>query len=56
MRAMRNKVIHDYFDVELTVIWSTVKEDLPQLKQQIHALLIERRRGPTHEREQDTSR
>ena len=56
MRAMRNKVIHDYFDVELTVIWSTVKEDLPQLKQQINALLIEHRRGAKHEREQDPSR
>lgn len=39
MRGMRNKVIHDYFDVELTVVWSTVKNDLPQLKQQIDALL-----------------
>jgi uncharacterized protein with HEPN domain len=39
MRAMRNKVIHDYFDVELGVVWSTVKDDLPKLKQQIDALL-----------------
>jgi uncharacterized protein with HEPN domain len=39
MRAMRNKVIHDYFDVELGVVWSTVRDDLPKLKQQITALL-----------------
>ena len=32
MRAMRNKVIHDYFDVEPGVVWSTVKNDLPSLK------------------------
>ena len=39
MRAMRNKVIHDYFDVELGVVWSTVKDDLPGLKEQITDLL-----------------
>ena len=39
IRAMRNKVIHDYFDVELGVVWSTVKDDLPGLKEQITDLL-----------------
>jgi uncharacterized protein with HEPN domain len=29
MRGMRNKMIHDYFDVNLNVVWSTVNEDLP---------------------------
>lgn len=46
MRGMRNKVIHDYFDVDLTVVWGTVKEDLPKLKQQIDALLIVVKRDP----------
>ncbi len=39
MRGMRNKMIHDYFDVDLNLVWSTVKEDLPRLKQQIDDLL-----------------
>jgi uncharacterized protein with HEPN domain len=39
MRVMRNKMIHDYFDVDVMVVWSTVKDDLPQLKQQIDYLL-----------------
>jgi uncharacterized protein with HEPN domain len=39
MRGMRNKMIHDYFDVNVTVVWNTVKEYLPRLKQQIDALL-----------------
>jgi uncharacterized protein with HEPN domain len=39
MRGMRNKVIHNYFDVDWAVVWSTVKDDLPQLKKQIDALL-----------------
>ncbi len=39
MRGMRNKMIHDYFDVNLNVVWNTIKEDLPRLKQQIEVLL-----------------
>jgi uncharacterized protein with HEPN domain len=42
MRGMRNKVIHNYFDVNLTVVWNTVKDDFPRLKQQIDDLLKER--------------
>jgi uncharacterized protein with HEPN domain len=44
MRGMRNKVIHNYFDIDWEVIWSTVKDDLPRLKSQIDELLIEQRR------------
>ncbi len=44
MRGMRNKMIHDYFDVDLRVVWNTIKEDLPRLKGQIDVLLIELRR------------
>jgi uncharacterized protein with HEPN domain len=44
MRGMRNKVIHNYFDVDWDVIWSTVKDDLPRVKKQIDELLIEQRR------------
>ena len=54
MRGMRNKMIHDYFEVNVKVVWNTVKENLPQLKQQIDALLIEQRRG--RKPEQDPSR
>lgn len=43
-RGMRNKTIHDYFDVDLTVVWATIKEDLPQLKQLVDSLLTEYRR------------
>ncbi len=39
MRGMRNRMIHNYFDVNIDVLWGTVKDDLPQLKKQIHALL-----------------
>ncbi len=39
MRDMRNRMIHAYFDVNITIVWNTVKNDLPQLKQQIDRLL-----------------
>lgn len=41
MRAMRNRMIHDYFDVNVGIVWNTIKDDLPQLKQQINDLLID---------------
>lgn len=51
MRGMRNVVIHEYFFVDLKIVWTTVKDDLPRLKQQIDGLLIEQRRG--HEQDRD---
>jgi len=39
MRDMRNRMIHAYFDVNISVVWNTVKNDLPSLKQQIEPLV-----------------
>ena len=39
MRAMRNIAIHEYFFVDLEIVWTTVKNDFPELKRQIEALL-----------------
>ncbi len=30
--AMRNRLIHVYFDIDLDRVWDTVTEDLPKLK------------------------
>ena len=32
MRGMRNKMIHNYFDVSLEIVWATVKNALAQAK------------------------
>jgi uncharacterized protein with HEPN domain len=40
MRGMRNKMVHDYFDIDWKIVWSTVKDDLPRLKKQIDGLLL----------------
>lgn len=40
MIAMRNRLIHGYFDVDLDIVWQTVKDDLPLLKSQLEGISI----------------
>jgi uncharacterized protein with HEPN domain len=37
--GMRDKLIHDYFDVDIKRVWNTAKRDLPPLKSAILGLL-----------------
>ena len=37
--GMRDKVIHDYFGVNLEIVWAVVEKELPKLKQAIGRLL-----------------
>lgn len=37
--AMRNRLIHSYFDVNLDIVWQTVTEELPPLVTEIQKLL-----------------
>ena len=36
--AMRNRLIHAYFDVDLDILWQTVSEDLPLLLEQLNSI------------------
>ena len=36
--SMRNKLVHAYFDINYKIVWSAVKEDIPQLLQQLKAV------------------
>lgn len=36
--TMRNFLIHAYDDVDLTVVWKTIQEDIPLLKENIKSL------------------
>lgn len=38
MRGMRHVVVHEYWGVDLNVIWRTATEDLSTLKTQLEAL------------------
>jgi uncharacterized protein with HEPN domain len=31
MTTMRNRLIHAYFDIDLDIVWTTVRDDLPLL-------------------------
>ena len=35
MRGLRNRVVHDYFGLDLEIIWQIISEDLAQLKSQL---------------------
>lgn len=37
--SMRNRLIHAYFDVDLDIIWQTVKSDLPDLIRALEKIL-----------------
>lgn len=37
--GMRNKVIHEYFGVDLDLVWDVVKKDIPHLKREILKML-----------------
>ncbi len=45
VRAMRNVLIHEYFGVNLKVIWDTYNRNLPPLKAFVERVLKEEERG-----------
>lgn len=39
--GMRDKLIHQYFGVNIKKVWQTVKKDIPILKEKINAIIKE---------------
>ncbi|WP_414528499.1 DUF86 domain-containing protein [Nodularia chucula] len=39
MIGMRNILTHNYFEIDLDVVWLVIKRELPNLKPQIEAIL-----------------
>lgn len=39
MAGMRDKLIHDYIDVDLWIVWKSIKQDLPLLRTEFKKLL-----------------
>jgi uncharacterized protein with HEPN domain len=37
--GMRDKLIHDYFGVDIDKVWLTAKDDLPPLKKSVQSVL-----------------
>jgi uncharacterized protein with HEPN domain len=38
MRGMRNRIAHGYFEIDLDVVWETVRSALPELQKQLTKL------------------
>lgn len=41
IKGMRNKIIHDYEDIDFTVLWGTITESLPVLSNNIQKTLAQ---------------
>ncbi len=37
--GMRDKLIHDYFGVDYSLVWNTIKEKLPQFRKDIEEII-----------------
>lgn len=50
MRGMRNRIAHGYFDINLDVVWETVKTALPELLAQLSTVLQDANNNPTRDK------
>lgn len=41
IKGMRNKIVHDYENVDLSVLWGTIKNSLPDLKDRLKNIILE---------------
>lgn len=39
IKSFRNKLIHEYFGIDYTIVWDVVKNEIPILKKQIMNIL-----------------
>ncbi|MEM6836684.1 MAG: DUF86 domain-containing protein [Cyanobacteria bacterium P01_C01_bin.120] len=37
--GMRNRLVHDYFEIDVNIVWAVVSNDLPQLLPEIERLI-----------------
>lgn len=40
IKGMRNRIVHDYENVDLSVLWGTVRNSLPELKSKLKNIII----------------
>jgi uncharacterized protein with HEPN domain len=37
--GLRNRIVHEYFGVDLAIIWQIIRIDLPDFKEQLQRIL-----------------
>lgn len=47
--AMRNRVVHGYFEVDLNILWDVAIGEVPPLRDQVRAILAELTSAPDGE-------
>ena len=40
IKGIRNRIVHDYENVDLSVLWGTIKESLPELKEKLKDIIL----------------
>jgi len=43
MAGMRDKLVHEYFGIDLRVLWKTAREDIPQIEELFQAFAREKK-------------
>ncbi|MCL1833244.1 MAG: DUF86 domain-containing protein [Leptospirales bacterium] len=38
--GLRNRIVHDYENIDMTMLWDVIRDDLPALKLQIQKILL----------------
>jgi uncharacterized protein with HEPN domain len=41
MARMRDRIVHGYFNIDLEILWKTVKERVPEARQHVRRILDE---------------
>lgn len=41
MRGLRNRIIHNYDDIDYKIVWKVIKNEMPKLIQQIESIFDE---------------
>lgn len=40
IKGMRNRIVHDYENVDLSVLWATINQSLPDLKDKLKEIIL----------------
>ena len=41
IKGMRNRIVHDYDNVDLAVLWGTINKSLPELKEELKDIILD---------------